>query len=143
VGAAHLERRIAFGKWKTIATVNGARTVSVQPRAATLYRLQTAAVRGPVVSVAVAPQFAVEPTGAEQLSGDVEPVVRSTVTVLREIGSAWKIVAHPQVDPSGHFDAPVRLKPGMYHVTIAGDGRYAETTRSLRVTPRLLSSLAP
>jgi hypothetical protein len=142
VGAARLQRRIGFGRWKTLATVNGARTVTVEPRAATLYRLQTESVRGPVVSVAVAPQLAVEPTGVEQLSGDVEPVVRSTVTVLREVGSSWKVVAHPQVDPTGHFNAPVRLKPGMYRVTIAGDGRYADTTRTVHVTPRLLSSLS-
>jgi stage II sporulation protein D len=142
VGAAHLQRRIAFGKWKTLATVNGARTVTVEPQAATLYRLETTSVRGPVVSVAVAPQLAVEPTGAEQLSGDVEPVVRSAVTVMREVGASWKVVAHPQVDPSGHFNAPLKLKPGMYRVTIAGDGRYADTTAKLRVTPRLLTSLA-
>jgi SpoIID/LytB domain protein len=142
VGAAHLQRRIGFGRWKTLATVNGERTVTVQPRAATLYRLETEGVRGPVVSVAVAPQVAVEATGAERLSGDVEPVVRSRVTVLREVGASWKVVAHPQVDSSGHFSAPVKLKPGRYRVTIAGDGRYADTTRSLRVTPRLLSSLA-
>jgi stage II sporulation protein D len=142
VGAARLERRVGFGRWKKLATVDGARTVTVQPRAATLYRLETGSVRGPVVAVAVAPQLAVAPTGAEELSGDVNPVVRSAVTVLREAGSAWKVVAHPQVDPDGHFDAPLKLKPGTYRVTIAADGRYAESTTSLRVTPRLLSSLA-
>jgi stage II sporulation protein D len=143
VGAARLQRRIAFGRWKTLANVNGARTVTVQPRAATLYRLEASTVHGPVVSVAVAPKLAVEPTGAEQLSGDVEPVVRSAVTVQREVGASWKVVAHPQVDPKGHFNAPLRLEPGMYRVTIAGDGRYADTTAKLRVTPRLLASLAP
>jgi len=94
------------------------------------------------VSVAVAPKLAVEPTGAEQLSGDVEPVVRSAVTVQREVGASWKVVAHPQVDPTGHFNAPLRLKAGTYRVTIAGDGRYADTSAKLRVTPRLLASLA-
>jgi hypothetical protein len=142
VGRTRLQRRIGSGRWKTLATVKGARTVTVQPRAATLYRLETAGVRGPVVAVAVAPKLAVEATGATQLSGDVEPVVRSAVTVLHEVGSSWKVVAHPQVDSTGHFDAPLRLKPGMYRVTISGDGRYADTTTSLRVTPRLLSSLS-
>ena len=142
VGAARLQRRIAFGRWKTLATVNGARTVSVQPRAATLYRLETGTVRGPVVSVAVAPKLAVEPTAADQLSGDVDPVVRSAVTVQREVGASWKVVAHPQVDPTGHFNTPLKLKPGTYRVTISGDGRYADATTSLRVTPRQLASLA-
>src|SRR3954447_642348 len=48
VGAARLQRRIAFGRWKTLATVNGARTVTVQPRAATLYRLERGGGRGAV-----------------------------------------------------------------------------------------------
>jgi stage II sporulation protein D len=142
VGTARLQRRIGFGRWKTLAKVDGTRAVTVQPRAATLYRLESAGVRGPVVAVAVAPQLAVEPTGAAQLSGDVQPVVRSDVTVLRQVGSSWKVVAHPQVDAKGHFNAPVRLKAGSYRVTIDGDGRYTDAATSLKVTPRLLSSLA-
>jgi SpoIID/LytB domain protein len=144
VGTALLQRRIGFGLWKTLAKVNGDREVTVQPRAATLYRLATSihGVRGPVVPVAVAPRLAVEPTGTAKLSGDVLPVVRSAVTVLRRVGASWKVVAHPQVDENGHFDAPVQLRAGAYRVTIAGDGRYADASTSLRVTPRLLSSLA-
>jgi stage II sporulation protein D len=142
LGAAHLQRRIGYGTWKTLATVNGERTVAVQPRAATLYRLEAGSVHGPVVSVAVAPQLAVEPTGAAQLSGDVAPVVRSPVTVLREVGTSWKVVAHPQIDPKGHFDTPLRLKPGTYRVQVAGDGRYADASTSVHVTTRLLSSLS-
>jgi hypothetical protein len=61
--------------------------------------------------------------------------------VLRRVGVAWKVVAHPQVDPSGHFSTPLRLRPGAYRVSLAGDARYAEATASLTVTPRLLASL--
>jgi stage II sporulation protein D len=141
VGRATLQRRIGAGAWKTLASVDGSRAVTVEPRAATLYRLGTKTASGPVVSVAVAPRLEVEPAGVHELTGAVEPVVRTGVTVTRRLGSTWKVVARPQVDARGHFAAPLRLRPGSYRVSFAGDSRYASTTKMLRVTPRLLSAL--
>jgi stage II sporulation protein D len=143
VGRARLQRRIGAGMWKTLASsVVGRRRVFVEPQGTTLYRLAADDVTGPVVAVAVTPLLHVEPTGAQELSGGVRPVVRSAVTVERRVGPAWKVVAHPQVDAHGRFSAPLRLRPGAYRVTMAGDGRFADVTRSLTVTPRLLASLA-
>jgi SpoIID/LytB domain protein len=141
VGRAQLQRRIGAGAWRTLAAVDGSRAVTVEPRAATLYRLRTKAVTGPVVSVAVAPQLAVAAAGTRELAGSVEPAVRSGVTVLRQVGAAWKVVAHPKVDARGRFSTPLRLRPGAYRVQFAGDGRYAPATHSPRVTTRLLASL--
>jgi SpoIID/LytB domain protein len=142
VGRAKLQRRIGAGRWKTLASVMGSRTVTVEPRADTLYRLSAGTVTGPVVAVGVAPQLEITPAGTHELTGGVEPVVRSAVTVQRRVGVAWKVVAHPQVDAKGRFSTPLRLRPGDYRVTVAADGRYASATRSLRVTPRLLATLA-
>jgi len=141
LGRARLQRRIGAGVWKTLAGVTGSRRVTVEPRAQTLYRLKAGDVVGPVVPVAVSPRLRVAATGAEDLTGRVEPVVRSPVTVARRVVGGWKIVARPQVDARGRFSAPLRLRPGEYLVTLAGDARYAPAAASLRVTARLLASL--
>jgi hypothetical protein len=122
--------------------VTATRAVTVEPRADTLYRLSAGSVTGPVVSVGVAPQLEVTAAGVRELVGEVQPVVRGEVTVLRRVGAGWKVVAHPQVDSSGRFSTPLRLRAGRYRVTTAADGRYASASRSLRVTPRLLATLA-
>ena len=142
VGPAKLQRQIGGGPWKTLVTVARHRTVKVEPRADTLYRLSDGSIDGPVVPVAVAPKLRVTPVAAAELTGEVDPVIRGPVTVLHRVGVAWKVVAHPRVDSTGHFVAPLRLRPGSYRVTVAGDPRYAEARTSLTVTPRLLASLA-
>jgi stage II sporulation protein D len=142
VGRARLERKVGAGDWKTLASsVVGRRQVSVEPQGLTLYRLSAGSVMGPVVAVAVTPLLRIEPTGTDQLSGDVRPVVRTEVTVERRVGPNWQVVAHPQVDAQGRFNAPLRLRAGSYRVTVAGDGRFADTSTGLNVTPRLLASL--
>jgi SpoIID/LytB domain protein len=142
VGRALLQRRIGASAWKTLASVSGRRAVTVEPQGLTLYRLSTDGVTGPVVAVGVSPVVRVEATGMEQLSGEVRPIVRSQVTVLRRVGPAWKVVAHPQVDARGRFSAPLRLRPGAYRVTVAGDGRFTDASTNLKVTTRLLASLS-
>jgi hypothetical protein len=39
------------------------------------------------------------------------------------------------------FHAPLRLKPGAYRVSVAGDARYAAAATQVHVTTRLLASL--
>jgi stage II sporulation protein D len=141
LGRATLQRRIGAGAWKTLASVHGTRAVSVEPRAATLYRLRAGDVTGPVLPVQVAPRLRVEPAGVRVLAGAVRPVVRNAVTVRRRVGSGWRVVAHPQVDPRGRFSTQLRLRPGDYRVSIAGDSRFASASASLRVTLRLLATL--
>jgi hypothetical protein len=51
------------------------------------------------------------------------------------------VVAHPQIDPTGKFSTPLRLRPGAYRIMVAGDGRYAAATATMRVTARLLATL--
>jgi SpoIID/LytB domain protein len=142
VGRAKLQRRIGAGSWKTLAVVDGRRRVTVEPRGHTLYRLATRTVSGPVVAVAVAPRLHVEPAAAAELAGAVEPALRGDLTVMRRVAAGWKVVAHPKLDAHGTFNAPLRLRPGTYRVTRAGDDRYAAATASLRVTSRLLTSLS-
>lgn len=140
-GTALLQRRVGAGPWRTLARVDTGGRVSVEPRAHTLYRLTGAGVRGPVVAVAVAPRLSVTPAAATLLRGTVAPRSGGAITVLRRVGSSWQVVARPRVGANGSFSAPVRLRPGGYRVTVAGDGRLAPTARTVRVTHRLLASL--
>jgi stage II sporulation protein D len=141
VRGAVLQRRIGAGTWRTLAHVNGARRVTVEPQGQTLYRLSAEGIVGPVVAVAVAPTLHLVPARRDLLTGEVEPVSRGTVTVWRKISSGWKVVAHPQVDPQGQFSAPLRLRPGDYRVEVAGSNRFAAADARLDVTPRLLAPL--
>ena len=136
-----LQRRIGFGGWKTLKLVRGSERVTVEPRAQTLYRLSSGLVRGPVVGVAVVPKLVVKPAGAELLAGSVAPLSHGSVTVWRQVGTTWKIVARPRLDGRGEFQAPLRLRSGGYRVTVDGDSRYAAASVSVKVTPRLLASL--
>jgi hypothetical protein len=136
-----LQRRIGAGTWRTLAHVNGARSVTVEPQGRTLYRLKAGRTVGPVVAVAVAPTLHVVPAGRDLLTGEIEPVSRGAVTVWRKISSGWKVVAHPQIDPHGQFRAPLHLRPGAYRVEVAGSSRFAAADARLGVTPRLLASL--
>jgi stage II sporulation protein D len=141
VGRAVLQRRAGAGRWKTLRTVRGDARVEVEPQGATLYRLSAGGVSGPVVGVSVAPQLHATPIASTVLSGTVQPRSSGAITVERRVGSGWQVVAHPQLDPHGVFHAPLRLKPGAYRVSVAGDARYAAAATQVHVTTRLLASL--
>ena len=142
VGGAVLERRIGAGPWKRLKAVRGAERVAVEPRAETVYRLGAAGVSGPVFSVAVTPKLEVTAAGAALVDGTVEPRSRGAITIARRVAGGWKVVARPHLDAGGRFHVPLRLRRGEYRVTVEGDGRYAVTARNLKVTSRLLASLA-
>jgi hypothetical protein len=141
LGTAVLQRRIGAGVWKTLAHVRGSANVPVEPQGATAYRLSAGGATGPVVYVAVAPKLRVVPVGRELLTGTVAPVSRGPVTVWHRVASGWKVVAHPQIDASGRFSAPLRLRAGGYRIEVAGTTRFASADATVDVTPRLLASL--
>jgi stage II sporulation protein D len=141
VGRVLLQRRAGAGKWKTLRSVRGDARVVVQPQGATLYRLSADSVSGPVVGVAVAPQLHATPIASTVLSGTVQPRSRGAITVERRVGAGWHVVAHPRLDQHGVFHAPLRLKPGAYRVSVAGDARYAAAATRVDVTTRLLATL--
>ncbi len=139
IPGARLERRIGAGAWKRLKTVSGADEVDVQPRAHTLYRLRVGEIVGPEVNVDVAPRLSVAPTGADVLTGGVEPASHGAISVWRLVGGTWKLVARPHLGAGGTFRAPLRLRAGNYRVEVADDGRYASATANLHVSPRLLA----
>jgi stage II sporulation protein D len=138
---ARLQRRVGAGAWKTLETIAGPAQVTVEPTAHTIYRLTAGGVQGPEVSVAVAPQLDVTPAGTQLLAGGVQPRSRGAITVWREVGTSWKVVARPQLDARGQFHAPLKLRAGHYRVVFAGDDRFASVTKNVHITSRLLASL--
>ena len=138
--AAQLERRIGFGVWKKLKTVDGVESVDVQPRAHTIYRLVAGAVNGPQVAVDVAPKLVVTPAGANVLAGAVQPATDGAISVLRRVAGGWKVVARPRLDARGTFHTPLHLQAGSYRVEVADDGRYASAETNVKVTSRLLAS---
>src|SRR5206468_2779175 len=82
-GVSHtvLQRKLGAGAWTTLAHVDGARNLTVEPQGQVLYRLSADGITGPVVAVAVAPHVQVVAAGRELLTGSVQPVSRGTVTV--------------------------------------------------------------
>jgi len=139
VGGASLQRLTPSG-WVTVRRVRSSR-VAVAPRAYTIYRLTAGRVRGPEVAVSVSPFVRVRPESRTLLAGHVVPRPTGDVTVWRYAAGGWRIVARPQLNARGVFRTRLRIRPGGYRVEVAGDGRLAPATRTVRVTSRLLASL--
>jgi len=140
VGGGSLQRLTSSG-WMTVRRVGSGRRVTVAPRAYTIYRLTAGRVRGPEVAVSVSPFVRVHPESTTLLAGQVLPRPTGEVTVLRYAAGGWRIVARPRLDARGVFRTPLRIRPGGYRVEVAGDGRLAPATRTVRLTSRLLASL--
>jgi hypothetical protein len=140
VTGALLQRRRGAGDWVTLKRVESGARVVVEPRAYTIYRLTAGRVRGPEVAVSVAPRLNVRAAAAALIAGTVEPRSSGSISVLRSVGGAWRVVARPQLDPHGVFRTQLRLRPGRYRVTIAAGGGFASAETTLHVTPRLLAS---
>jgi hypothetical protein len=125
----------------TLRQVGAAARVRVAPAAYAVYRLTAGRVRGPEVAVAVSPRVAVRPQSSVLLAGRIVPRPQGAVIVSRYTAAGWRVVARPQLDAHGAFRAPLRLRPGGYRIDVAGDGRLAPATRTMRVTARVLASL--
>ncbi|HEY8030014.1 MAG TPA: SpoIID/LytB domain-containing protein [Gaiellaceae bacterium] len=136
-----LLQKLTPAGWVTLRSVRTTRRVWVTPQAYTIYRLTAGRVRGPEVGVSVAPVVRARLVSSVQLAGQIVPRPSGAVTVSRYVAGGWRIVARPQVDGRGVFNAPLRLRPGGYRVDVAGDVRLAPASLKLRVTSRILASL--
>jgi SpoIID/LytB domain protein len=139
---AILQRRIAEGRWSTVARLRrGPTTLRLVPRANTTFRLRLPGMRGTSVRVGVAPRLRVSVLGPRLLAGRVLPRSSAPVRVWRLDRGRWKVVSRPRVDAHGEFRASLRLHPGGYRVTVGADARLTSTRTRVRVTRRLLASL--
>ncbi|MBV8481168.1 MAG: SpoIID/LytB domain-containing protein [Actinobacteria bacterium] len=140
VPGAVLQESTGHG-WVTVRRVRSGARLAVAPKAYAMYRLSAGRVRGPEVGVSVAPRVHVQAESAVLLTGQVLPRSRGEVTVSRYVGGGWRVVAHPQLDEHGRFATPLRIRAGGYRIDVAGDGRLAPASRTVRMTTRLLASL--
>ena len=140
VPGAVLQQLTGHG-WTTVRRVRSGARIAVAPRAYTVYRLSAGRVRGPEVGVSVAPRVQVQAESSVLLTGSVLPRPRGEVTVSRYAAGGWRVVARPRLDARGVFHTPLRLRAGGYRIDVAGDGRLAPASRTVRVTTRLLAAL--
>jgi stage II sporulation protein D len=139
---AVLQQRSPDGAWWTVRHVRrGAATVRLAARRSTAFRLALPGTRGTSVDIGVAPRLSVRPLGPRLLAGSVSPRPDAPVIVWRRVRGQWKLVSRPRLDAQGVFRTPLRLHPGGYRITVAGDGRLTSTEKRLRVTRRMLASL--
>jgi len=137
---AVLQQQSPNGVWRTMRHVRGKTVLSLEPRASTAFRLQIPGASGAGVNVAVRPQLHAQALGPRLLGGDLLPRTAGPVKVWRLVRGVWRVVAHPQILPSGKFRTPLRLRATVYRIT-AGDGAFAPVTRRLVVTRRMLSNM--
>jgi stage II sporulation protein D len=141
VKGALLQQQSPSGAWETLRRLSGPTQLHVEPHASTAFRLVAPGTSGPSVSIAVAPRVQVQAAGPRLLAGSVSPRPDASVAVWRLIEGHWRVVAHPILDSSGKFRTPLMLRPVAYRITVAA-GRLAATQTSLRLTRRMLQSLA-
>jgi SpoIID/LytB domain protein len=139
---AILQQRTPDGAWRTVRHVHGgAATLRLSAWRSTAFRLALPGTRGTSIDIGVAPRVSVQPLGPRLLAGHVSPRPDAPVLVWRLVRGSWKLVSRPRLDARGVFRTPLRLHPGGYRITVAGDGRLTSTEKRLRVTRRLLASL--
>ena len=106
-------------------------------RETTSYRLATNKIAAAPARVAVAPVVRlVPPRTPTELRGTVRPAVPGTaVSIQRQQGSGWAVVARATLDAHGVFQAPLQLTSGTYRARVpAAHGLVAGVSAVLQVT---------
>ena len=125
LSAVQLQRRPAGGTWLNVRAVQGATTISANPRTTTFYRLRNASAATAPVRVAVRPQLRF--TANQQpgsLRGTMRPVRPGRTIQLQRRTSAggWRIVDTAVVNSDGIWRAVFNVTPGVYRAYIASPG---------------------
>ena len=125
LSAVQLQRRPAGGTWLNVRAVQGATTISANPRTTTFYRLRNASAATAPVRVAVRPQLRF--TANQQpgsLRGTMRPVRPGRTIQLQRRTSAggWRIVDTAVVNSDGIWRAVFNVTPGVYRAYSASPG---------------------
>ena len=126
VGSVELQQ-FAAGGWKTVSTLTphgGTVAPRVKPGQSCRFRLVAGTIASDAVPVAVAPSVALHvPPALTGFWGAVRPgAAGTTVTVQRQVGSAWRVVASVKTTGQGRFTIPRTVLPGTYRARVSAKG---------------------
>jgi stage II sporulation protein D len=113
--------------WKTVSTLSprgGAVAPKVKPSQSSQFRLVVGTIASDAVPVAVAPSVRLHvPAQLTGFWGTVKPgTAGTTVTIQRQAGSAWRVVASAKTTAQGRFTLTRAVAPGTYRARVAAKG---------------------
>jgi stage II sporulation protein D len=125
--SVELQQLDPTGAWKTVSTLSprgGAVAPKVRPSQSSQFRLVVGKIASDAVPVAVAPSVRLHAPGdLTGFWGTVKPrAAGTTVTVQRQAGSAWRLVASVKTTAQGRFTFSRAVTPGTYRARVAAKG---------------------
>jgi stage II sporulation protein D len=127
VGSVDLQQLDPAGTWKTVSKLTprgGAVSPKVRPSQSSRFRLVVGTIASDAVPVAVAPSVRLHaPADLTGFWGTVKPgTTGTTVTIQRQAGSAWRVVAGVKTTAQGRFTLTRAVSPGTYRARVAAKG---------------------
>jgi len=127
VGSVELQQLDPTGAWKTVSKLTprgGAVAPKVRPSQSSQFRLVVGTIASDAVPVAVAPSVRLHaPADLTGFWGTVKPrEAGTTVTVQRQAGSAWRVVASVKTTAQGRFTLTRAVTAGTYRARVAAKG---------------------
>jgi stage II sporulation protein D len=113
--------------WKTVSTMtprSGAIAPKVKPTQSSQFRLVVGKIASDPVPVAVAPSVRLHAPGdLSGFWGTVKPgTAGTTVTIQRQAGSAWRVLARAKTTANGRFTLTRAVTPGTYRARVTASG---------------------
>jgi stage II sporulation protein D len=127
VSSVELQQLGSAGDWQTVSTLTprgGSVAPKVRPEQSSQFRLVVGKIASDAVSVAVAPSVRLHvPAQLTGFWGTVKPrTAGTTVTVQRQAGTAWRMVARVMTTAQGRFTVSRTVVPGTYRVRVSVKG---------------------
>ena len=127
VTSVQLQQQDASGVWKTVSQLTprgGAVAAKVKPTQSSSFRLFADKIASGAVRVSVAPTVRLHvPAVLTGFWGTVRPgVAGMTVTIQRQTGSGWRVMARVKTTANGRFTLSRAVGPGTYRALVSARG---------------------
>jgi stage II sporulation protein D len=127
VTSVELQQQDASGAWKTVSQLTprgGVVAPKVKPAQSSSYRLFADKIASAAVRVSVAPTVRLHvPAVLSGFWGTVRPgVARTTVTIQKQTGSGWRVMARVSTTANGRFTLSRPVAPGTYRARVSARG---------------------
>ncbi|HKA26176.1 MAG TPA: SpoIID/LytB domain-containing protein [Gaiellaceae bacterium] len=125
--SVELQQLDPTGSWKTVTTMtprSGAVAPKIRPSQSSQFRLVVGTIASDPVPVSVAPSVRLHaPADLSGFWGTVKPrTVGATVTIQRQAGPAWRVIARAKTTAQGRFTLTRAMTPGTYRARVASKG---------------------